>query len=79
MKMVCANCDLGLKRSDCNERDYIECECRRWLTEHLKQTTVHQFIYHTLDEALDGAYQNVEEKRDIKIRMIADLSRSVIR
>ena len=24
MKSVCANCDLGLKRSACNEDEYIE-------------------------------------------------------
>ena len=79
MKIVCSNCDLGLKRSDCDENDYIECECIRWLTAELKNTTITGFVNNILDYVLDEITESVEEKRDIKIRMIAALSRSVVR
>ena len=79
MKCACSNCDLGLKRSDCSEGDYIECECIRWLTEELKQTTVTGFVNNVLDYVLDEITENAETKRDFKINMIAALSRGVIR
>lgn len=78
MKKVCSNCDLGLKPSDCSERDHIECECRRWLVEELKQTTLTGFM-HVLDEALEAVYENENDLRNNKIRMAIWLNKGALR
>lgn len=76
MQRVCHNCDLGLKRSDCSDLEYIECECRRWLIENIRYTTPLRFI-HTIDEALEEAYDNKDDLRKIKLRMIEYLARTI--
>ena len=35
MDSVCKNCDMGLKRSDCSDEEYIECETRRWIGKYV--------------------------------------------
>ena len=77
MRMVCANCDLKLKRSDCSDREYVECECRRWMIEVIKQETLSGFM-HVLDDALESVYENRNDFKNNKIRMIAELSRSLV-
>ena len=77
MKSVCANCDLGLKRSDCNDKDYIQCECRRWIIETINQETLHGFM-HVLNEALEVVYENQNDLKNNKIRMIAEWSKGLI-
>lgn len=79
MKMVCSNCDIGLKRSDCDEHDYIECECRRWMIEALKHTTIDCFINNALNDALEKVYDNKEDQRNAKILMIAILSKGALK
>ena len=76
MKSVCANCDLGLKRSECTDKEYTECECRRWMIEEIKQDNISVFM-HVLDEALESAFENQELKMN-KIKIINLLSRSII-
>lgn len=77
MKSVCSNCDLKLKRSDCSDLEYIECECRRWMIENMRYTTLLGFM-HTIDEALEEVYENKNDLRNIKIRMIEFLSKGLI-
>lgn len=77
MKMVCANCDLGLKRSDCSEKEYVECECRKWMIEAINQNTLLGFM-HILDDALEIVYENKNDLKNNKIRMIAEWSRSLV-
>ena len=77
MKMVCSNCDLGLKRSECSDREYIECECRRWMIEVINQETLSGFM-HVLDEALEAVYENRNDLNRNKIRMIANISEGLI-
>lgn len=77
MKMVCANCDLGLKRSECNDIEYTECECRRWMIEVINQRTLSGFM-HVLDEALEEVFENKNDLKNNKIRMITELSRSAL-
>lgn len=77
MKMVCSNCDLGLKRSECSDREYIECECRRWMIESIKSETLSGFM-HVLDDALMAVFDNRNDFKNNKIRMIAELSRGLI-
>ena len=77
MKRVCSNCDLGLKRSNCSDIEYIECECRRWIVEEIKQTNLHHFM-HTLDEALEAVYKNKSGLKSNKAKMIAILSKGLI-
>jgi hypothetical protein len=77
MKMVCANCDLGLKRSDCSDKEYVECECRKWMIEAIKQNTLLGFM-HILDDALEIVYENKNDLKNNKIRMIAEWSRSLV-
>ena len=77
MKMVCANCDLGLKRSDCSNKEYVECECRKWMIEVIKQETLSGFM-HILDEALEIVFENKNDLKNNKIRMIAEWSRGLI-
>jgi hypothetical protein len=77
MKSVCANCDLGLKRSECTDKEYIECECRKWIVEEINQTTLLGFM-HLLDEALEVVYENKNDLRNNKARMIEFLSKSII-
>ena len=77
MKMVCANCDLGLKRKECTDHEYIECECRRFIIEALNQTTLIGFM-HILDDALESVYENENDLKNNKLRMINLLSRGLI-
>ena len=77
MKSVCSNCDLKRKRSDCSDLEYIDCECRRWMIENMRYTTLLGFM-HTIDEALEEVYENKNDLRNIKIRMIEFLSKGLI-
>lgn len=77
MKSVCANCDLGLKRSECTNTEYTECECRRWMIEEINQTTLLGFMY-LLDEVLEIVYENKNDLRNNKARMIEFLSKGMI-
>ena len=77
MKSVCTNCDLGLKRSECTDKEYTECECRRWIIKEINQTTLLGFM-HLLDEVLETVYENKNDLRNNKARMIKFLSESII-
>ena len=77
MKAVCSNCDLGLKRKECSDVEYVECECRRWMIEVINKRTLSGFM-HVLDEALEEVYENKNDLKRNKIRMIAELSRGLI-
>ena len=77
MKSVCENCDLGLNRSECTDKEYTECECRRWIIEEINQTTLLGFM-HLLDEVLETVYENKNDLRNNKARMIEFLSKSII-
>ena len=78
MKSVCSNCDIGLKRSKCSDKEYIECECRRWMIEVLNQETITGFM-HVLDEALESVYENEEDLRNNKIQMAIWLSKGALK
>lgn len=77
MKIVCSNCDLGLKRSDCSDGEYVECECRRWMIEVINQETLSGFM-HVLDDALEAVYDNKNDLKNNKLRMIAEWSRELV-
>lgn len=77
MKSVCANCDLGLKRSECTGIEYIECECRRWMIEEINQSNLLAFMY-ILDEVLETVYENKNDLKNNKARMIEFLSKGLI-
>jgi hypothetical protein len=77
MGSVCRNCDLGLKRSECTDTEYVECECRRWIIEEINQTTLLGFM-HLLDEVLETVSENKNDLRNNKVRMIEFLSRGMI-
>lgn len=77
MKMVCSNCDLGLKRSDCTEREYVQCECRRWIAKEIRSGTIYSFL-HFLDETLELIYENKKDLRNAKLEIIQFLSRGMI-
>lgn len=77
MKSVCANCDLGLKRSECTDKEYIECECRKWMIKEINQTTLLCFM-HPLDKVLETVSENKNDLRNNKARMIEFLSRGMI-
>ena len=77
MRSVCVNCDLGLKRSECTDKEYTECECRRWIIKEINQTTLLGFMY-LLDEVLETVYENKNDLRNNKARMIEFLSRGMI-
>lgn len=77
MKSVCANCDLGLKRSECTDNEYIECECRKWMIKEINQTTLLGFM-HLLDKVLETVSENKNDLRNNKARMIEFLSRGMI-
>lgn len=77
MKMVCSNCDLGLRRCNCSDREYIECECRRWMVESIKHETLSGFM-NVLDEALEIVFENKNDLKNNKIRMIAEWSRGLV-
>lgn len=77
MKMVCANCDLGLKRYECSDREYIECECRKWMVEVINQETLTGFM-HVLDDALEIVFENKKDLRNNKIRMAEHIIKEVI-
>lgn len=77
MKSVCANCDLGLKRSECTDNEYIECECRRWMIEEINQSNLLAFMY-ILDEVLETVYENKNDLKNNKARMIEFLSKGLI-
>lgn len=76
MKSVCVNCDLGLKRSECTDKEYTECECRRWIIEEINQTTLLNFM-HLLDEALEVVYENENDLRNNKARIIEYLAKTI--
>ena len=77
MKSVCSNCDLWLKRSDCTDNEYLQCECRRWMIEIIKQDNISGFM-HILDEALESVFENQEDLKMNKIRIINLLSEELI-
>lgn len=77
MRSVCANCDLGLKRSDCTDNEYIECECRRWMIEYINKTNLHSFMC-VLDETLESIYDNPNDLRRNKLRIIEFLTKGLI-
>lgn len=77
MKSVCANCDLGLTRSECTDSEYVDCEFRRWTIEEIKSTTMHGFMC-ILDATLGDIYENKNDLRNIKLRMIEYLSKELI-
>ena len=77
MKSVCSNCDLGLKRSDCTDLDYISCECRRWTIELLKNKTVFGFMS-TLNEALELVFENEKDLNRNKAQIINILSKELM-
>lgn len=77
MKMVCSNCDLGLKRSYCSDSEYVECECRRWIIEVINRETLSGFM-RVLDEALEAVYENRNDLKNNKLRMIAELSKELV-
>lgn len=74
---LCANCDLGLKRSECTDKEYTECECRRWMIKEINQTTLLGFM-HLLDKVLETVSENKNDLRNNKARMIEFLSKSII-
>ena len=65
MRSVCCDCDLGLKRSDCTNEEYIECECRRWFSERFKYEDLTEktvwFIENILDVKLRQEKCGVKE------------------
>lgn len=77
MGSVCRNCDLGLKRSECTDKEYTECECRRWMIEEINQTGLLGFM-HLLNEVLETIYENKNDLRNNKSRIIKFLSRGMI-
>lgn len=77
MKSACSNCDLGLKRANCSDLEYVECECRRWMTQQLKASNFNIFM-HVLDEVLEEVYENKSDLKNNKLRMIEYLSRGLI-
>ena len=77
MKMVCSDCDLGLKRSDCTEREYVQCECRRWIAKEIRSGTIYSFL-HFLDETLEMIYEDKKDLWNAKLEMIQFLSRGMI-
>ena len=77
MKTVCSNCDLGLKRSDCTEREYVQCECRRWIAKEIRSGTIYSFL-HFLDETLEMIYEDKKDLRNAKLEIIQFLSRGMI-
>lgn len=77
MESVCINCDLGLKRSECTDKEYTECECRKWMIKEINQTTLLGFM-HLLDKVLETVYENKNDLRNNKVRMIEFLSRWMI-
>lgn len=76
MKTVCSDCDLGLKRADCINNEYIECKCRRWMVEEINQTNLLGFI-HLLNEVLETVYANKNDLKNNKARMIEFLARTI--
>ncbi len=77
MKSVCANCDLGLKRSACNEDEYIECEFRRWAIEIIKRGTIHSF-WASISEVLDSVYENENDAKRNKAKLVYYFSKELI-
>lgn len=77
MKSVCANCDLGLTRSECTDNEYIDCEFRRWTIEEIKSSTAHGFMC-ILDETFEDIYENKNDLRNFKLKMIEYLSKGLI-
>ena len=77
MKMVCSNCDLGLKRSECSDIEYAECECRRWIIEVINKRTLSGFM-HVLDEALEMVYENKNDLKNNRLRITKYIISEVI-
>ena len=77
MKSVCANCDLRLKRSECTDEEYTECECHRWIIELLKNNTIHGFMS-VFTEVLEAAYENENDLKRNEAQIINILSRKLM-
>jgi hypothetical protein len=77
VKSVCSNCDLKLKKSNCSDIEYVECECRRWITEQINNTNLHSFMC-LLDETLESIYENPNDLRRNKLRIIEFLTKGLI-
>lgn len=77
MRSVCSNCDVGLKRSDCTEQEYLRCECRRWMIEAIKQDSMSGFM-HVLDEALEAVFENEKDLKRYKAGIINLLSKGLM-
>lgn len=77
MESVCRNCDLGLKRSECTDKEHTERECRKWIIKEINQTTL-LGLMHLLDEVLETVSENKNDLRNNKARMIEFLSRGMI-
>ena len=77
MESVCRNCDLGLKRSECTDKEHAECECRKWMIKEIKQNNISYFMQ-VLDEALESVFENQEDLKMNKIRIINLLSKSIM-
>ena len=78
MKMVCSNCDLGLKRSECTDMEYEECEFRRWTIQLIKSSTLTGFM-HVLDDVLETVYENEEDLKNNKARIAKYFIEGVIK
>ena len=77
MKMGCSDCDLGLKRADCTEREYVQCECRKWIAKEIRSGTIYSSL-HFLDETLELIYKDKKDLRNAKLEMIQYLSRGMM-
>ena len=77
MRMVCSDCDLGLKRSDCTEREYVQCECRKWIAKEIRSGTIYSFL-HFFFFFLEMIYEDKKDLRNAKLEMIQFLSRGMI-
>ncbi len=77
MRSACSSCDLGLKRSECTDTEYTECECRRWMIEYINKTNLNSFMC-ILNESLETIYENQNDLRRNKLRIIEFLTRGLI-
>ena len=65
MDSVCKNCDMGLKRSDCSDEEYIECETRRWIREYIKYYNTDEIVELIESEFISkGKENNWNETKD---------------
>lgn len=77
MESVCRNCDLGLKRSECTDKEHTECECRKWMIALLKNNTIHGFMS-IFNEALESVFENENDLKRAKAQIINILSRELM-